>query len=113
MSLELSPTDLGPIAAARAEEAQIVAERVRDMLRRCRLLEDALTETRAGLLIDHYIFDVRYLIGAIQTLVAERADLTSDLASAVDEANEYLKALRIAEEDVVQLTADLERARRG
>lgn len=99
--------------AARAAAADTVAERVRDMLRRCRLFEDPTTEVRNGMAREHYPADVRYLVGAIQRLLADRADLMARTESSADEASEYLRALRATEERVVQLTADLERARRG
>lgn len=145
MSTDLTPDQLLEIATVRDESAETVALRVRDMLRRCRILEGLSAEELEGTGLDYYTTDVRYLVGAIQTLVADRAhalnanaelleamtqslsdarsdlqnarghleDARRDTASAVDEAAEYLRELRRVEDDVVQLTADLERARRG
>lgn len=117
----------------RYETAVPIAERVREMLRRCRVLEGPNPGKRLmrAIAVRHYAEDVRYALGMVTVLVDERAETATRTAelleahalelaavreerdSAVNDADEYRQALRQAEDDVVQLTADLERARRG
>lgn len=96
--------------AARAAAADSVAQRVREMLRRARRLESKspdplvsasdLTRDAAS----HYAADVRYLIGAIQTLVAERASTAENVLVRFEEMD------RLASLEVAQLREERDSA---
>lgn len=90
--------------AARAAAADSVAVRVRDTLRRVRNLEEECHPTRRTSLAEHYIGDVRYLVGAIQTLVAERASTAENVLVRFEEMD------RLASLEVAQLREERDSA---